>query len=321
MRLLGLGIFLLFTTHAQAGALTFYGQIQANYGDVRAKTDGHTTQRQALGSTGSLVGIKGFTPLNHKLDITFMNETRLHLQTHKNNLRSLSNQKQHWVGLRSPYGELRTGKQLMPNQVLTYELDRFQDQFGSAETLIQPNTTVTDSLLYIQRLGKAEIALGYGRDKDTTLSERSVRGGLINYKAKQNWVLGAGVEVKPNTYVDGRLSINFKTDKAQLGALYQHLDTQSTQVQGQDVNALLLNASRTQGNWTLKAQLGRKKDKTASATKLSALGLEYAVNPKTQLYAEYSVVKDKDGTAQLGAESQLKGQRVQATSVGMVYKF
>ena len=321
MRILRLGVLVLLTTPAQAGTLTLYGQVQAQYGDERAKTTGHTTQRQALSAQGSVIGIKGFNPLNHQLDITFMNETLLQLQTRDNNFRSLTRQKQHWVGLRSPYGELRTGKQLMPNQVLTHEFDTFKDQFGSATALIQPNTTMSDSLLYIQRLGKAEFALGFGHDKDTTLSDRSVRGGLINYNTKQGWIWGAGIEVKPDTYVDGRLSLNFKTDQSQVGVLYQHLDTTSSQILGQDAKALLVNASQTQGKLTFKAQAGRKEDKTPSATKLGALGVEYEVNSKLKLYAEHSVISDKDGAVRLGSEAHLKGKKVQATSVGVVYKF
>lgn len=321
MRIWGLSTLLLLTTSVQAGTLTLYGQLQAHYGDERAKTDGAIQQRQALGSEGSFIGLKGFRPLNHQLDITFMNETLLQLQTHDNNFRSLTHQRQHWLGLRSPYGEVRTGKQFMPSKVLSHEFDNFKDQFGSVNALIQPDTTVSDSLLYIQQLGKTEVALGWGRDKDTTLSERSVRGGLLNYKTKQGWVMGAGIEVKPNTYTDGRLSLSFKNNKSEIGLLYQHLDAKSNQVLGQDAKSLVFNASQTRGKWTVKAQTGRKEDKTASATKLGALGVDYAANAKLKFYAEHSVISDKDGGVQLGAGARLQGKSAQATSFGMVYKF
>lgn len=312
---------LLLSTSVQAGTLTLYGQLQAHYGDERAKTVGAIQQRQALGSEGSFIGLKGFRPLNHQLDVTFMNETLLQLQTHDNNFRSITHQKQHWVGLRSPYGELRTGKQFMPNKVLTHEFDTFKDQFGSVNALIQPDTTVTDSLLYIQQIGKTEVALALGRDKESNESERSVRGGLINYKTKQGWIVGAGLEVKPNTYADGRLSLSFQDNKSQVGLLYQHLDAKSDQVLGGDVNSLVLNANQIHGKWTFKAQTGRKEDKTASATKLGALGVDYAANAKLKFYAEHSVMSDKDGAVQLGAGARLQGTSAQATSFGMVYKF
>lgn len=325
MRRLGFCTLLLLSTSASAEPLDIYGQIQVHASDERAKTNGAVAQRQAVGDEGTFIGIKGFKPFNHNLDLTFMNETAIHFQKNNNDGNTLTSQKQHWAGLRSSYGEVRAGKQYMPNKVLTYEVNQFKDQFGSATALLNPDTTVTDSVMYIQQVGQLEYAVGMGRDKTSSAKDyhpnKKVAGSLINYRTKNGLAFSAGIEAKPSTYVDSRLSANYQNAQNQLGIMVQHLDTKSDQVLGQDANAVLLSASHTQGKLTLKAQAGRKEDKTTSATKLGAVGVDYSINPKLKLYAEHSVVQDKDGSAQLGSGARLQGTSAQATSVGFTYKF
>jgi predicted porin len=325
MRILGFCTLLAFSTSVLAENFSIYGQAQAHLSTERAKTRGQVEVREAVGDEGTFIGFKGFKPLNHNLDVTYMNETALHFKKGHNDINTFTHQKQHWVGLRSVYGEWRVGKQYMPNKVLVHEMNQFKDQYGAATALINPDTSVSDSVLYIQSLGNTEVALGVGRDRKGWLSpakqNHKVLGGLINYKTAQGLVFSAGVEKKPSTYVDSRLSINYQKQSNQLGVLFQQLDTKSEQILGQDSKALLVNASHTQGKTTLKAQIGRKEDKSSASTQLGAIGVDHQVDKKLRLYAEHSVMRDKDGSAQLGVGARLQGAHVQATSVGLVYSF
>jgi len=283
---------------------TFFGRIQASYAfeSVSGEEDG-----QELNTEGTRLGLKGFSAMNERSDITYMLEADVSLDEGD----FFEDTRQGWIGLRGELGELRLGRQLGATQVSSEWVDMFPDQLGDYNHVLETEISHDESVAYINKFGDFGFAAEISTDDELSPDTKKVTGTdiMLNYY-KDGWYAAVGNLKADGAFKSTRLSgaYTFKAGH-KVGLTIEETDFNNAGGH----RAALLSGRYQSGDLTFKAQVGyNEPDEGGEDETLVAVGVDYSLNPSTSLTSQYVVNQHRDHTA----DDEMK-----TFAVGILYQF
>lgn len=288
--------------HAEAET-TWFGTLDVSYAQVK---DNGVKDNQIRG-TGSKVGVRGFSTLDPKFDVTYMIEGFVSVEDNK----TRKNTRQAWAGLRGDFGEIRAGRQLGATQVSSEWVELFADQYGDYNTVLESDVFHKESLAYINKSGDFGYAFEISTDDDLSPNPHQITATdfMVNYQKGDIYGAVASVRAK-DSFRTNRLTFGYKPEaNYQVGAIVERYKPET----GQGYQAQILNGAYKSGQLTFKAQYGTNKPDNGGKTEtLMATGVDYALDKKTRITLEYTVNKNRE---------HQDGDKVRTTAIGLVHSF
>jgi predicted porin len=318
---------------------TLYGKLHASVDSVKTTTAGVTTSNTQVNNRVSRIGVKGATALDNGMDATY----GLEFNVNQDGDSASMTARNHFIGLKGGFGEVRVGQHDTPAKLATAGQDIFADTAGDMGSIINvDNHRVRNAVAYINKFGPVGFAAAHstaalGSDGVSTPTSGTTTGMnanslMLNYSTGpwyaaigQTSVQGQGFNNLATGTVTGakhtNLGVGYKAEAGHAVNLVMENTKQTNGVAGKQ-KAVLVNGAYKMGNVTLKAQYGQAKDSglaalTANGTeKMTTLGADYSLGKKTSVYLLHNDNKNTNRVTGAGLPSRTK-----TTGVGLVTQF
>jgi predicted porin len=340
-------------THAQS-SVTVYGLLDA--GVVKERGCGGCTTRISSGvATGSRLGFRGTEMLNDSLSAVFAVEAGVLTDSRRSDQGGTLFGRQSFVGLDGNFGTITLGRQYnLQYLALTDVGDPFKGGLaGTATNLVgYSGKRVDNSIQYYSRdyhgvsaaaqYGAGEIAGDASSNRAWGISIGVERGPLVVRVAHQNrnvakvapaTAMGNNMDAK-NTIVAANVKLGAATAYAAYSANrgwgssplwnpdnpYGAAMATTPSTDSRDV---LVGVALPAGATTFLASYIRKNDRDLSNRDADqvAVGATYAVSRRTDFYAAYSHIKNKNGAGYTVGNATESGSGTSAVNIGMRHAF
>lgn len=306
-------------------AVTFYGIIDAGIGyfsngDGESRVDVRSGQ-----ASSSRLGLRGSEPLGDKLKLEFKLEADVEADA---SMDGLAWNRQSWIGLKGSFGTITAGRQYRPEARVVLQMDPYH---GSS-VASPPNTysnlvyRTSNALVYeTPRIagwqGLAMVVPGEQSNRPGAV--RDDRGFGLTYR-RGPLQLGYGWDRRVNAKAtDSRVwqSIGgtYDLDAAKIYAAYRSRKENAAEL---DERSYWIGASAPLGAFTLRGVVGAVDDRSADRQGTTALGLgiEYRLSKRTDLYARYAKLRNRNG-AGFDLGDNIQGSAPQALALGLRLRF
>jgi predicted porin len=318
-----------FATAASAQtSVTVYGIVDMGIVRETGGASGSVSRLSSGVESGSRLGFRGTEDLGGGLAANFVLETGIAADAGGFNQGGLAFGRQSYVGLSGGFGALNMGRQYTPEYLtLSTVADPFANGLaGAAGNLMAKSGTRMDNAIKYTTPNlsgfNGEIAYGFGEVAGDTAKSRAV-GASVGYAAGPvNVRLGyhnlnnpTASDSTKNTLLAG--SYDFGPAKAHL-AYGVNKGTGTT-----DSADWLIGATVPFGPHKILASYIRKNDKTAADKDASqlALGYTYALSKRTDLYAAYARINNRNGALFTVGNNTDTGTGDKAFNLGMRHTF
>ena len=326
---------------ANAQSLTTYGIVDMGFVSERGGTLGSIDKISSGAQSGTRLGFKGTEDLGNNMKALFVLETGIAADTGgfaSNTAAAASNvafARQAFVGLQSDAGTLTLGRQYTP---FFLTLNAVADPFasglaGNAQNLIpHSGIRMNNAVKYASPIFSglsAELAYGFGEDTITGIDKagRNV-GGSIGYSDSALSVRLAYHKANGTTALNSDLSdtstmlaANYNFQVAKVFAAYSDNDVQiSGRGKSRD---LLIGVSIPFGNHTFIASYIDKDSRATLNRDASQFGLgyTYALSKRTNLYAAWASIDNKNGAPYTVGNNSEPGSGDKAFNLGVRHTF
>lgn len=291
-----------------------YGKLNVSLEQVQ--TDGASTVIQGktasindqweLNSNASRLGVKGAFDLDDTgITAIFQAEYEINLDDGSNGDTAFS-QRNTFAGLRGSFGEVRFGKFDTPLKASEGKFDQFNDLKGDLDNLIGGQNRANNIIQYSSPLLADTITLNAafipaeGADvdqdgeADNGLADSASLSVVFDNKTFYA-ALAYDQDQAARRSLDGikrgnllRLVGGWKTGPLELGLLVQQA-TDNVDASDREDTSYLLSGAFVSGKFKYKVQYGFSKGNTTNEQgTLAALGVDYALTPKANLYTYWS---------------------------------
>ena len=311
---------------AQSG-VTVYGVVDAALvhesggaaGSVNAVTGG-------VGS-GSRVGLKGQEDLGAGRKLYFVLENGLNLDTGSAAQGGLLFGRQAYVGMSGELGALRAGRQYSPYyRAMSGVSDPFCDGFaGSAGNILVTNTRLDNMVSYATpsvRGFTAELATALGEQAGNAAAKRAYSsaltyagGNLVIALSRHRQQNALATDSSANTLLAARYNFGFA--EASLGY------ARNTALAGGRSNDAIVGLILPFGAARLYASYIRHNDAGATGrdARQAALGATYALSKRTDVYAAYAHIRNRNGATFTVGNATTSGTGNAGANLGIRHQF
>lgn len=323
-----------FAGSANAQSLTTYGIVDMGF--VGEKGAAGSIDKITSGAqSGTRLGFKGTEDLGNNMKALFVLETGIAADTGGFSASTASNiafARQAFLGLQSDAGTLTLGRQYTP---FFLALNGVADPFasglaGNAQNLIpHSGIRMNNAVKYASPIFSgisAEVAYGFG--ESTAGADRASRnvGGSIGYSDGTLNVRLAHHRANNSTTgttddTSTMLAANYKFEVAKVFAAYSDNDVQiSGRGKSRD---FLIGVSVPFGNHTFIASYINKDGRSATNwdARQIGLGYTYALSKRTNLYAAWASIDNKNGAPYTVGNNSEPGTGDRAVNLGVRHTF
>ena len=328
-----------FAGSANAQSLTTYGIVDMGF--VGEKGAAGSIDKITSGAqSGTRLGFKGTEDLGNNMKALFVLETGIAADTGGFSASTASNiafARQAFLGLQSDAGTLTLGRQYTP---FFLTLNGVADPFasglaGNAQNLIpHSGIRMNNAVKYASPIFSgvsAEVAYGFG--ENTAGNDRSGRniGGSVGYSDgalsvrlayhRANEAPTTATTISTLRDTSTILAANYKFEVAKVFAAYSDNDVQiSGRGKSRD---LLIGVSVPFGNHTFIASYINKDGRSALNRDANQLGLgyTYALSKRTNLYAAWASIDNKNGAPYTVGNNSEPGTGDRAVNLGVRHTF
>ncbi len=321
-----------FAGSANAQSLTTYGIV-----DMGFVSESGTASIQKLTSgaqSGTRLGFKGTEDLGNNMKALFVLETGIAADKGGFNQGNLAFARQSFVGLQSDAGTLTLGRQYTP---FFLALNAVADPFasglaGNAQNLIPSSGIRMDNAVKYASPTfsgvSGEVAYGFG--ENTAGNDRASKnvGGSIGYTDGTLNVRLAYHRANSTTALTSDLSdtstilaANYKFEVAIVFAAYSD---NNVEISGRGKSRdLLIGVSVPFGNHTFIASYINKNGRSTANLDANQLGLgyTYALSKRTNLYAAWASINNKNGAPYTVGNNSETGTGDRAVNLGVRHTF
>lgn len=321
-----------FAGSANAQSLTTYGIV-----DMGFVSESGTASIQKLTSgaqSGTRLGFKGTEDLGNNMKALFVLETGIAADKGGFNQGNLAFARQSFVGLQSDAGTLTLGRQYTP---FFLALNAVADPFasglaGNAQNLIPSSGIRMDNAVKYASSTfsgvSGEVAYGFG--ENTAGNDRASKnvGGSIGYTDGTLNVRLAYHRANSTTALTSDLSdtstilaANYKFEVAIVFAAYSD---NNVEISGRGKSRdLLIGVSVPFGNHTFIASYINKNGRSTANLDANQLGLgyTYALSKRTNLYAAWASINNKNGAPYTVGNNSETGTGDRAVNLGVRHTF
>ncbi len=324
-----------FAGSANAQSLTTYGIV-----DMGFVSESGTASIQKLTSgaqSGTRLGFKGTEDLGNNMKALFVLETGIAADKGGFNQGNLAFARQSFVGLQSDAGTLTLGRQYTP---FFLALNAVADPFasglaGNAQNLIPSSGIRMDNAVKYASPTfsgvSGEVAYGFG--ENTAGNDRSGRNiggsigftdGTLNVRLAYHRANEAPATATTISNLDDTstiLAANYKFEVAKVFAAYSD---NNVQISGRGKSRdLLIGVSVPFGNHTFIASYINKNGRSTANLDANQLGLgyTYALSKRTNLYAAWASINNKNGAPYTVGNNSETGTGDRAVNLGVRHTF
>ncbi len=324
-----------FAGSANAQSLTTYGIVDMGFVGESGGTAGSIDKITSGAQSGTRLGFKGTEDLGNNMKALFVLETGIAADTGGFSASTASNiafARQAFLGLQSDAGTLTLGRQYTP---FFLTLNGVADPFasglaGNAQNLIpHSGIRMNNAVKYASPIFSgisAEVAYGFG--ESTAGADRASRnvGGSIGYSDGTLNVRLAHHRANNSTTgttddTSTMLAANYKFEVAKVFAAYSDNDVQiSGRGKSRD---FLIGVSVPFGNHTFIASYINKDGRSATNwdARQIGLGYTYALSKRTNLYAAWASIDNKNGAPYTVGNNSEPGTGDRAVNLGVRHTF
>ena len=321
---------------------TVYGHFHLSYD----RTDNDVAKESAMANNSSRFGIKGDEDLGGGMKAIYQIESGIfNVDDGAGGLgATLRNT---FVGLSGAWGAAKLGRHDTPTKDLGRAIDRFNEQVGDARNLIGNKGNFDSRVSNMVRYESPKIAGGLTFNALHTSNNGAELGPNTAEKvtsANVIWNQGpvfAGVAYQTQANTTGtedpssiRVAGRFDFGMGDAGAYYEKMKDLSG-VDGRDQSVYgVFGSVKFAGAFRVKGQYYKADDVDNTAAvdgaKMYAVGLNYDIGKKTQIYTNYAKTKNDSGanyavTSGPGGHGEsltvANGNKISAVSVGMIIDF
>jgi predicted porin len=338
-------------------AVTIYGIIDAGY--VRESGGAAGTVNKITSGVGSYsrLGFRGTEDLGGGNSILFTLESGFRVDTGEQDTTGSLFQRQAFIGIKGPYGQLTVGRQYTPwHQALTQVGDPFGTGYaGGAKNLFPDygtNVRTSNTLLYTAPVTEGftgEVAYSPGEQPGSNKAGRQMgfaigySAGPLNVRLAYNNKNSDIAPVPGGTPVSRSIARNtlivanydFKVVKAYFafskdkGFNSSPMGNTTNPFGGvpptpsSDSHEYLLGLSAEAGPGTVLASIMRKNDKTSFNQDANSWGIGYLypLSKRTLVYAAYGSIDNKNGAGYTVANNTEPGSGDRAFNLGLRHSF
>ncbi len=333
-------------------SVTIYGLIDTGLVGESGGSGGHVTKLTSGISGGSRIGFKGNEDLGGGMSALFLLESGFQNDTGALGQGGLLFGRQSYVGLNGGFGTVTAGRQYTPQYLVLTMVDPFGTGYAGDAANLMPNTgngasRMDNTVKYASPViggVSGELAYGFGETAGSTAASSQL-GGAIGYN---NGPLNVrlGVHVRNNDTTTTQTGTGRST---LLGAVYNFgpfklhaaygvnkglnssplrntVNPYGTSAIAASTNStdMLIGVTVPVGaQHTLLASYIRKDDKTTANQDASqiAAGYRYALSKRTDLYAMYAHISNKNGAPYTVGSSIEAGSGNSAWNLGIRHTF
>ncbi len=321
--------------------LTTYGIVDMGFVAESGGTAGSIDKITSGAQSGTRLGFKGTEDLGNNMKALFVLETGIAADKGGFN-QGAGFARQSFLGLQSDAGTLTLGRQYTP---FFLTLNGVADPFasglaGNAQNLIpHSGIRMNNAVKYVSPIFSgvsAELAYGFGEDTTTGIdrASRNVGGsigysdGALSVRLAHHRANGTTASTSGLTDTSTMLAANYKFEVAKVFAAYSDNDLQLATTnpvapaKGKSRD-LLIGVSVPFGNHTFIASYITKDGRSALNRDANQLGLgyTYALSKRTNLYAAWASIDNKNGAPYTVGNNSEPGSGDRAFNLGVRHTF
>jgi predicted porin len=340
---------------AQSSSVSIYGLIDEAIVLERGGAAGPVNKLSSGVSAGSRLGFKGNEDLGGGLSALFLLENGFQADTGAVGQGGLLFGRQAYVGLKGNAGIVTLGRQYTPQYLTTSFADPFNNgSAGDSVNLLQATgnsaSRMDNSVKYatpVMNGFSGEFAYGFGEVAGNTSTGRQIGAEVgyatgpldvrLAYHNRNNDTATTKIDAAKNTLLAATYNFNvaklhfaygvdkgpFSAPLRNLGNPYNYAVAPTLASVTTDSTDLLFGVTVPFGVHTLLVSYIRKNDKTAAnqdATQ-AAIGYRYSLSKRTDLYAAYAHISNKNGASYTVGNTIEAGSGNKALDLGLRYTF
>ncbi|MDB5764574.1 MAG: porin [Herminiimonas sp.] len=340
---------------AQSSSVSIYGLIDEAVVLERGGAAGPVNKLSSGVSAGSRIGFKGTEDLGGGLSALFLLENGFQADTGALGQGGLLFGRQAYAGLKGGFGTVTLGRQYTPQYLTTSFADPFSNgSAGDSVNILQATGNAGSRMDNTVKYAtpdlngfSGEFAYGFGEVAGNAGAGRQI-GAEVGYAAgpldvrlayhnRNNDTATTTLASAKNTllaatykFAVAKLHFAYGIDKGPLSSPlrnlanpYNYAVAPTAASVTTDSTDVLLGVTVPFGPHTILASYIRKNDKTAAnqdATQ-SAIGYRYALSKRTDLYAAYAVINNKNGASYTVGNAIETGSGDKALNLGIRHTF
>lgn len=342
------------TAHAQTN-VAIYGIVDAAIVGERGGAGGNVTKVTSGAASASRLGFRGTEELGDGLQAYFTLETGAKIDTGELDATNTIFNRQAYVGLRAPVGEVALGRQYTPYHLLLVAFDPFGTGYAGTTKNLFPdsgtNVRTSNTITYKSpKVSGFDGELSYSVGEQTRASAGRQFGGAVgyasgpvavrfSYNSKNSDVVAAGTTAAvnrdlgrnyllggtwqlPGVKLHALVGVDRGFNSAPLGNANNPYGgvrpTAST-----DGRDYLLGLSAPIGQGTLLVSAMHKDDRTAFNQDANSYGIGYlyALSKRSGLYAAYAHINNRNGAGYTVANNTEAGTGNTGYNLGIRHTF
>lgn len=315
-------------------SVTVYGIVDAAIVAESGGAAGSVTKLTSGAASASRLGFRGTEDLGGGLSANFVLETGITIDTGGSapgvtaaNPQGLVFGRQSYVGLTGNFGAVSLGRQYTPHYLVLVAADPFGNGFaGRAGNMMAVSGTRMDNAIKYAtpNLGgfSADVAYGFGEVVGNTSGSRAL--GFAAGYAKGPVYVRLGYHSLNNAAASDNAKNTLLAGTYDFGAAKAHLAYAVNKGTGIiDNTDLLVGVTVPFGANKIMASYIRKNDKSAANKDADqwALGYTYALSKRTDLYAAYARISNKNGATFIVGNGTETGSGDKAFNLGIRHSF
>jgi predicted porin len=339
------------TAQAQSN-VTIYGIVDAAFVGETGGAAGHFNKITSGAASASRIGFRGTENLGNELSAFFVLETGTKIDTGEVDAAGTIFNRQAFVGLKSSAGAVALGRQYTPwHTTLASVADPFGTGFAGTSKNLFPdsgsNVRTSNTVTYASPdITGVSVNLAYSAGEQTTFSAGRQYGGSVGYangplnvrlayNAKNADVAATGIshDIGRNTLLAAnydfkvvKVYFGYEVDKGFNSAPLPNANNPYGGVKptaSTDGNEILLGLSAPIGPGKLMASVMHKNDKTSFNQDASSWGIGYlyGLSKRTDLYAAYGHISNKNGAGYTVANNTESGTGNTGYNLGLRHTF
>jgi len=323
--------------------LEIYGKVHLSVDSSDRDDPAVTNDGLGVSSNGSRLGFKGELQAGN-LNFIYKIESLINFDEGNNSLAGRNT----YAGFKGDFGQIILGQHDTPFKTIASKWSLFDDSVGERRSILgagytsgnQLNERAKNAIMYTYLTGSLTLDALYANDPEKSTSgttdntNKNVFSVSLRYQNGPLWIGVASESWEGHSHIENgdalRIGTNYTLGKAQVGLLYESINSDTVNEWKRDATGLnakynLTNVTDIRAEYLVVDDADNTSD--TGATKVS-LGVFHKLDKNAQVYVAYAAT-DNDQGAKFQAADGSHGDEVKtrlggnpsALSLGLIYKF